>query len=273
VGAEFDLTWVSDRGLAGGASRQIGLASFQISTSEIPDPVVNVGGSLTSFSTTQGTPSASQFFSASGANLTGNINVICDTGYEASLDNSTFASSVTIPQVAGTVASTPVYVRLAADAPVGNPAGFIAVTSPGATTQNIAVAGTVDPAGGYDTWASGFGLDPATDGAPTADPDGDSFTNEQEYAFGTNPTEGNGSMTAIYVPADDLTVTWFERPDVTYNVQSTADLGATGFANDGTVTVVDGPTDPAPPTGYTRKQFTVPVSGQKFYRVTGTTSP
>jgi hypothetical protein len=273
VGAEFDLTWVSDRGLAVGASRQIGLASFQISTSEIPDPVVNVGGSLTSFSTTQGTPSASQFFSASGANLTGNINVICDTGYEASLDNSTFASSVTIPQVAGTVASTPVYVRLAADAPVGNPAGFIAVTSPGATTQNIAVAGTVDPAGGYDTWASGFGLDPATDGAPTADPDGDSFTNEQEYAFGTNPTEGNGSMTAIYVPADDLTVTWFERPDVTYNVQSTADLGATGFANDGTVTVVDGPTDPAPPTGYTRKQFTVPVSGQKFYRVTGTTSP
>jgi hypothetical protein len=55
-------------------------------------------------------------------------------------------------------------------------------------------------------------------------------------------------------------------------VQSTANLATTAFANDGTVSVVAGPTDPAPPAGYTRKQFTVPASGQKFYRVTATSN-
>ena len=107
---------------------------------------------------------------------------------------------------------------------------------------------------------------------PTADPDGDSFTNEQEYAFGTNPTEGNGSLLTTESSGGNLTVTWLERADVTYNVQSTTNL-TTPFANDGTVTVENGPIEPAPPTDYTRKQFTVTADGQTFYRVTGTTSP
>ena len=58
---------------------------------------------------------------------------------------------------------------------------------------------------------------------------------------------------------------------MTYNLQSTANLATTAFANDGAVSVVDGPVSPTPPAGYTRKQITVPASGQKFYRVTGTT--
>jgi hypothetical protein len=53
-------------------------------------------------------------------------------------------------------------------------------------------------------------------------------------------------------------------------VQSTGNL-STSFANDGTVSVVDGPVSPTPPAGYTRKQFTVPASGSKFYRVTAAT--
>jgi hypothetical protein len=138
------------------------------------------------------------------------------------------------------------------------------------------VVGQSAPA--YDTWANSFGLDPAvttgpTAGAPAADPDGDSFSNAEEYAFGTNPTEGNGSLLSSTASGGNLTVTWLERADVTYNVQSTANLTTTAFANDGTVTVENGPTEPAPPAGYTRKQFTVPASGQTFYRVTGTTSP
>ena len=131
-------------------------------------------------------------------------------------------------------------------------------------------------ASAYDTWADDFGLDPAvttglTAGAPTADPDGDSFTNAQEYAFGTNPTQGNGSLLSTTASGGNLVVTWLQRSDVTYSVQSTGNLATTAFANDGTVNVVDGPTDPAPPAGYTRKQITVPASGSKFYRVTAAT--
>jgi hypothetical protein len=136
-------------------------------------------------------------------------------------------------------------------------------------TQTFSVQGS---GGGnaYDTWASDFGLDPATNGAPTADPDGDSFTNAQEYAFGTNPTQGTGSLLSSTASGGNLVVTWLQRSDVTYNVQSTGNL-STSFANDGTVSVVDGPVSPTPPAGYTSKQFTVPASGSKFYRVTAAT--
>jgi hypothetical protein len=271
-GAEFNLTWVSNRGTQGGTSRQIGLANFQVSTSEIGDPSINVVGSLTQFATTEGTASASQSVSASGANLIGNITVTAPANYEVSLDNTTFSASVTLTQVGGTVASTPVYVRIAASAPVGNPAGQVSFTSPSATAQTIAVTGTVSGGGSaYDTWAGSYGLNPATNGAPTADPDGDSFTNAQEYAFGTSPIVANGALLGTTASGGNLVVTWLERSDVTYNVQSTANLATTPFANDGTVSVVNGPAEPTPPAGYTRKQFTVPTTGAKFYRVRATT--
>ncbi len=130
----------------------------------------------------------------------------------------------------------------------------------------------------YDDWADSFGLDPTattgpTAGAPTADPDGDSFNNQQEYAFGTNPTEGTPSLLSTETVSGNLTVTWLERAGVTYNVQSTVNLATTPFANDGSVTVVAGPTEPAPPAGYTRKQFTIAEpAGNGFYRVTAATT-
>jgi len=271
AGGEFTITWVSDRGTQGGSSRRIGLASVFVSTSEIPDPTIDVTGSLTPFTATLGTASASQSFNASGVGLNGSITVTAPADYEVSLDNTTFASSVSLAPVNGTVASTTVYVRLAATAVVGSPSGLVTVASDGATSQSIAVTGTVSDGGSaYETWASGFGLDPATNGAPTADPDGDSFSNAQEYAFGTNPTQGNGSLLTTTASGGNLVVTWLERPDVTYNVQSTTNLATTAFVNDGTVSVVNGPTEPAPPADYTLKQFTVPASGSKFYRVSAT---
>jgi hypothetical protein len=56
-------------------------------------------------------------------------------------------------------------------------------------------------------------------------------------------------------------------------VQSTTNLAGTPFAHDGSVIVTDGPATPAPPSGYTRKQFSVPANGSKFYHVRATPSP
>jgi hypothetical protein len=133
------------------------------------------------------------------------------------------------------------------------------------------------PPNPYNSWASGFGLDPTvttgpTAGAPTADPDGDSFNNQQEYAFGTNPTVGSPSLLSTQSSGGNLIVRWLERADVTYTPQSTANLATTAFGPDAGITVVAGPTDPAPPAGYTRKQFTVPATGNRFYRVTATSN-
>ncbi len=169
----------------------------------------------------------------------------------------------------GRLPATTVYLRLAADAPVGELGGAINISSNGQSLASIAVSGMVVASGSYEDWANSHGLDPGSDGAPSADPDGDRHTNAQEYAFGMDPRENNASLVNTGMVDGSLTVTWLEHSDVTYNVQSTANL-ATAFTDDGTVMVDDGPTDPTPPAGYTRKQFTVPASGAKFYRVTAT---
>jgi len=272
AGGEFTIVWASQRGDGGGSSRRIGLANVVVSTSAIADPAISVTGSLTPFATTVGTASASQSFNASGAGLTGNITVTAPASYEVSLDNTTFAASVTLPSVSGTVASTPVYVRIAASAPLGSPAGTVSLTSTGATTQSIAVTGTVNPPGTpYDAWADSYGLNPATNGAPTADPDGDSFSNAQEFAFGTNPTQGNAALTQASVAGGNLTVTFVERDSgVTYAVENTTNLAA-GPWNPASVTKTTATDQTGVPTGYTRKQFSVPATGNGFYRVTATT--
>ena len=119
----------------------------------------------------------------------------------------------------------------------------------------------------YGAWAGSYGLNPTTDGAPSADPDSDGLDNNAEYAFGTNPTVATASLLTTSGTGGNFTVTWLERSGVTYNVQSTVNLATTAFANDGTIEVANGPSDPAPPSGYTRKQFTVPSANNKFFRI------
>ena len=99
--------------------------------------------SLTAFSTVVGTPSATQAVTVGGTTLTADIIVSAPAGYEVSLSATTgFAAAVTVAQTAGTAASTPLYVRLAGTT-AGSFAGNVTVVSTGATTQNVAVTGTV----------------------------------------------------------------------------------------------------------------------------------
>lgn len=232
---------------------------------------INVtGAAFSAFTAAQGTPSSPQTVSVSGSNLSGDLTVTAPAGFEVSADGLNYAASVALTPSSGTVSASTISVRLTG-AVAGDFSGNVSFASTGATTQNRAVSGTVSAGSAYDTWASGFELDAATTGAPGADPDGDTFTNEQEYAFGTSPIQANGSLLTTESSGGNLTVTWLERGDVTYNVQSTLNLATTAFANDGAVSVVNGPAEPTPPAGYTRKQFTVPATGAKFYRVSATT--
>ena len=65
------------------------------------------------------------------------------TDFEVSLTSTTgFGASVTLTQSGGSVASTPVFVRMNA-ASEGTPSGDITHTSAGATTVNVAVFGSV----------------------------------------------------------------------------------------------------------------------------------
>lgn len=145
------------------------------------------------------------------------------------------------------------------------PAGLTATLANG---PNLQV--TVASSSNYDSWASGYGLNPATTGAPTADPDNDGFNNNSEYAFGTSPIAANGALLSTSVSGSQLTVSWIQRnTDLIYAVQSTANL-ADSFVDDGSVNVTISESQSGVPSGYTRRQFTVTATGVKFYRIKAT---
>jgi len=98
--------------------------------------------SLTGFLTSVGTASTSQSFNLSGSNLSpaaGNISVAPSAGWEVSTDNSTFSAvPINVSYSGGTLASTPIYVRIAASASQGALSGNI--TSSGGTAPNAVVS-------------------------------------------------------------------------------------------------------------------------------------
>lgn len=92
-----------------------------------------------------GTPSDEETFDVSGVDLTADIVVTVNSGdYEISATAGTgFGASVTIPFGTGTVAATPIYVRLNGAA-VANPSnGDLLITSAGATDLTVGLEGQV----------------------------------------------------------------------------------------------------------------------------------
>lgn len=140
-------------GLIGITSRaQSGLFLNAVS-SGTPTPSLTVTGTFSAFTTTSGTPSTAQTVTVSGANLTAGCTVTAPTGFEVSLDNSSYGSSKSITQSGTGLASQPVtvYTRLAAADAAGSYSGNVAFASAGATTQNVAASGTVSSGGGGRT--------------------------------------------------------------------------------------------------------------------------
>lgn len=179
-GSKIVISWSSDRGTGSGASRMIGMTSVRIATNAPGAPTISATGSLTTFHTAAGNVSASQSFTASGDNLVQGITITAPTYYEVSTNDTTFLPSVVLPRSAGMVAAMPVYVRIAASAPPGNPTGVVSLTSSGAAAQNLAVTGTVGSAFvRFTDWAAG---------GPT------NAQNVRMYAIGgaTSPTANDG---------------------------------------------------------------------------------
>ena len=126
------------------ASANFGSFNLSLLRNADASSLITVTSSLSAFSTCVGTASAEQSFSASGNNLTANITITAPAGFEVSTTSgSGFGSSVTLTQSGGSVNSTTIYVRVSNSA-TGTPSGNITIESTGATTQNVAVSGTVN---------------------------------------------------------------------------------------------------------------------------------
>ena len=124
------------------------------------NPVIAVGGTITSFSQTAGSPSGSQTYTVAGYNLTNNLTITPPANFELSLDGTTWngpSNPIVLTPASGTIASTTIRVRLNASAP-GTYSGNITHVSTGATSVNFAVTGN------YTAVANGLGSYADADG-------------------------------------------------------------------------------------------------------------
>jgi hypothetical protein len=131
------------------AVNSVGSGTATASTSgtpTVPSGALSTSGTLSAFSATYPAASAEQSFSVSGTGLTGSLTVSVPSGFEVSLTSgSGFGATATI-SASGTLASTAVYVRLAASSNAASYTGNITIFGGSAPTQNIAASGTVSQA-------------------------------------------------------------------------------------------------------------------------------
>lgn len=154
---------------------------FTIDPAGVPS-ISTSASSLSAFTTTSGTSSASQTLTSTGSNLTGSITVTAPANFEVSLNNSTFSPSVSVP-----AATTTIYVRVAASAPAGLYSGAVVLSTPGGASKQVAVTATVL----------------ATE--PTIQDNTVTFTNRTSISFTINWINGNGSNHLVLVKAGSAT--------------------------------------------------------------------
>ena len=117
----------------------------------------------------------------------------------------------------------------------------------------------------YDNWSSGYDPNP---GAGGDDPDGDTFSNHQEFLFGTSPIERTSSLAAMERTGDGLVIRWLERTGgASYRLEESATLAENPWPSS-SATITEDFT--GVPENYVRKSATIPINQpRKFIRVSG----
>jgi len=127
-------------------AQALGIDDVSITANASATPTIDIStASLTGFNTFTGTASSSQNFTVSGDNLTANVSLTAPTGFEISIDNSSFISSLDVPVSGGNVTGEPktVYARIVSSASAGAVSGDINLASTGAGDKSVACSGTV----------------------------------------------------------------------------------------------------------------------------------
>jgi fibronectin-binding autotransporter adhesin len=203
-----------------------------------------------------------RLLASGGASLGGTVAVTVDDEY-------TPASGDTFDLVDGTISGTPALSLPALEA------GLVWVTNNFTATGVLSVTNGSGPTNNYANWLTNYPSLTGPDALGTADPDGDSFVNNLEFAFDGNPTIGTPALLTVTSAGTNAVFNWVERKNppggVTYEVQKSTALTngwtpATGLA----ISNSPDQTGILIPADYERKEFEVPASGKDFYRVLGT---
>ncbi len=118
----------------------------------------------------------------------------------------------------------------------------------------------------YEEWASVI-PDP-DERARTDDPDGDGFTNLEEFLFGTSPIAANGSPVQTTTSGANLVIRWNQRDeDASYQLQESTTMAEIPWPASGVVPLAAADQSGVP-SDYTRMEATVPIDvARKFLRV------
>jgi hypothetical protein len=140
----------------------------------------------------------------------------------------------------------------------GAPAGYQITVD--ATAKEIKLVKTA----GYDDWASVIGDE--TQRGREDDPDGDGFSNLQEYLFGSSPVQNTASLTTMEVSGNNLVIRWKQRTSgASYQLKQSQTLG--NDWENSSATVLD---DGTASGGYQPKIATIAITADKFFfRVEG----
>jgi autotransporter-associated beta strand protein len=150
--------------------------------------------------------------------------------------------------------------------PVGSGAEHESDRLEGTGTLLVVTGGVANP---YDTWSAQ--ITNPDDRERTDDPDGDGFTNESEYLFGTSPVTNNGSLVQALHSGANLIVRWNQRnTGATYQLQESTTMTEVPWPASA-VAPAAAADQTGVPADYTRMEAAVPVAGaKKFVRVSGT---
>ncbi|MGQ9806442.1 MAG: hypothetical protein ACUVRP_10265 [Chlorobiales bacterium] len=166
------VRWASRQVSGGGARPSFALDNIFVTGTPVAGPNIIVStSSLPSFGNIEvSSSSASQTYTVSGDDLTGDVTITAPAQFQVSTDNVSFSSSVVLTQSGGNVVGEPVtiYARFSPSS-VGAASGNITHSSPSATTQNVAVSGTgVNPPVTYNwNFAQSISMEPFTPSAET----------------------------------------------------------------------------------------------------------
>jgi hypothetical protein len=179
-------------------------------------PQVTTSGSLSAFTTCEGSAATAQSINVSGSYLGSDVTVTAPTGFEVcTTSGGTYASSITYSPTNGILASSAVYVRLASTAS-GSPSGSVTFSATAATSATVAASGTVSALPAITT-STDLTTAANTCGETelTISHSGSGGNGEWSYTGGTVAyTSGSATDATVSVrpiPADvntDITMTW-----------------------------------------------------------------
>jgi hypothetical protein len=106
-------------------------------------------------------------------------------------------------------------------------------------------------------WSQYFGTTSGV--SASADPDGDGFTNLQEYALGTNPMDSSSTfkVQTIERTGNSLIITWSSVSEKKYQVQTATQLNPSSWQDVGEVLTAN--------SGLSTKTVTVPADASAYF--------